>query len=245
MQSRDEYHHTAAIYDLFFSRSLRGIRYNICTFITHCRARNVIDLCCGTGEQLQMLSKEDIVLTGVDLSPSMLTRAREKGSRKIIYLEADASRLPLPDASYDGIIISLALHEKTALQHKAIFQEACRLLQPHGHIIIADYSHPTSGLSPLLLGKIVVPVIERLAGINHYHNYRDWMRNGAVEGFLARENPGKSILISSHFQGCIRLCAASQVKESPLQASLKKIQANSPKTEQPSFIFPMKEQDSD
>ncbi len=232
MQSKDEYRHTAAIYDLLFSRALRDIRNNICTFITHCRARNVIDLCCGTGEQLQMLSKEDILLTGVDSSPAMLARARKRCHKSIHYLEADASQVQLSDASYDAAIISFALHEKTALQHTAIFREACRLLRPEGHIIIADYSHPPSGLIPLLLGSIVVPAIERAAGINHYHNYQDWMQNGALEGFFARENPGKTILIAPHFQGCIHLCAAFQVNESPLLASLKEIQINTPKGRQ-------------
>lgn len=245
MQSKDEYHNTAAIYDLLFSRSLRNIRNNICTLISHYRAENVIDLCCGTGEQLRMLSRNDILLTGVDISPSMLARAREKSPESIHYLEADASQLPLPDASHDAVIISLALHEKTTLRNKAIFREACRLLRPDGHIVIADYSRPPSALSPLLLGKLVIPAIERMAGINHYHNYREWMTNGAIEGFLARENPGRTVLISPHFHGCIHLCAASQMQESPLQASLKKIQLNNVKVEQSSSIFPPHEPDSD
>ncbi len=222
MQSRDEYKNSAAVYDLLFSRVLRSIRHNICTFLTHYRAQKVIDLCCGTGEQLRMLNNNDILLTGVDLSPSMLVRARENSPASIHYLEADASHLQLPDASYDGVIISFALHEKTAPQHRAIFHEACRILRPGGHIIVADYALPPSGFSPLLLGRMLVPAIERAAGINHYHNYRDWMKNGALEGFLARENPGKTTLIAPYFRGCIHLCAVSQIKESPLQASLKK-----------------------
>lgn len=228
MQLKDEYRHTAAIYDLLFSRALRDIRHNICTFITHCRAENVIDLCCGTGEQLQMLSKEAILLTGIDSSPAMLAQARKNCHKSIGYLEADASQVPLSDASYDAAIISFALHEKTALQRTAIFREACRLLRPEGHIIIADYSHPPSGLIPLLLGRIVVPAIERAAGVNHYYNYQEWMQYGALEGFLARENPGKTSLIAPHFHGCIHLCAAFQFNENPLLTNLKKIQPNSP-----------------
>ncbi len=245
MHLKDEYKNTAAVYDLLFSRALRSIRHNICTFLTHYRAQNVIDLCCGTGEQLRMLNKNEIRLTGVDLSSSMLVRARKNSPASIQYLEADASRLQLPDASYDGVIISFALHEKTALQHTAIFREACRLLRPDGHIIIADYSLPPAGISPLLLGRMLVPAIERAAGINHYHNYRDWMETGALEGFLARENPGKTTLIAPHFQGCIHLYAVSQVQENPLQASLKKIPKDTQqKSEETGSIFPQPKQDS-
>ena len=245
MHLKDEYKNTAAVYALLFTRTLSSIRNNIRAFLTHYQAQNVIDLCCGTGEQLQILDKNDILLTGVDLSPAMLTRARKNSPESIHYLEADAGQTPLPDASYDGVIISFALHEKTALQHTAIFREACRLLRPDGHIIIADYSLPPSGMSPLLLGKMLVPAIERAAGINHYHNYRDWMETGALEGFLERENPGKTTLISPHFQGCIHLYAVSQVQESPLQASLKKIPKDTQrKSEETPSIFPQPKQDS-
>ena len=227
MQKKDEYQHIAACYDLLFSRSLRAVRSNICTYLSHCRAGKIIDLCCGTGEQLRMLSKEGILLTGVDNSSAMLARARKKSPESIRYLEADACRLPLADGSYDGVIISFALHEKTVLQYSAIFHEACRLLKPGGHIIIADYGRPPAGLWPRLVGNIVIPLIERTAGIAHYHNYRDWMKNGALQGFLARENPGQALLIASHFQGCIHLYAASQIKKNPSQANVEKSQLHS------------------
>jgi ubiquinone/menaquinone biosynthesis C-methylase UbiE len=224
MQGRDEYQYTASIYDFLFSRGLRSIRTNIRTFLKHCGARNVIDLCCGTGEQLRMLSNEDIVLTGVDLSQAMLARARNTSPSSIHYLETDAANLPLPDDEYDGVIISFALHEKPAFQHEAIYREACRLLRHDGHIIIADYSTPRPGYASFIVGKVLIPIIERAAGLNHYHNYRDWMNQGALEGFLQRKSPGKLTLISPHSKECIKIYAISQIKDDPLSASLKKIQ---------------------
>ena len=217
MQGKDEYRNTAAIYDLLFSRALRKIRSNVRTVLLHCHAKNVIDLCCGTGEQLRMLACDQMLLTGVDLSQAMLTRARETSPDTIQYLEADAGNLPLPDNSHDGVIISFGLHEKTASQHEAIFREACRLLTPEGSIIIADYCTPPTGPVSQLMGKMFIPAIERAAGLDHYHNYRDWMADGGIDGFLERNSPDKLSLISPHFNGCIKIMVACRNKVEPFR----------------------------
>ncbi len=209
MQPRDEYQKTAVIYDLLFSRALRSIRNSIRTFIMQHQAKNIIDLCCGTGEQLRILEEENMERTGVDLSQAMLARARQTSPDSIQYIEANACCLPLPDAAYDGIIISFALHEKTADHCEQIFREACRLLKPDGFIIIADYSTPPSGFLSGMFGKILIPAIERSAGSEHYRNYKYWMKHAGIAGFLEREAPGARTLISSHFYGCINLLAVS------------------------------------
>jgi len=223
MQQRDEYKNTAFIYDFLLSRGLASIRRDICTFLRHCKARNVLDICCGTGEQLQLLSNDDMLLTGVDMSPAMLAKARASSPSSIHYLETDATNLSLLENRYDGIIISFALHEKSAPQHETIFQEACRLLKHNGHIIIADFSTPIAGFASQIIGKMLIPIIERAAGLNHYQNYRYWMGQGAIEGFLQKHSPGKLTLITPHAKNCVQIYAVSNIKDDPLSASLKKV----------------------
>ncbi len=227
MQGKDEYKNSASIYDLLLSRGLRSIRNTIRTFINHCEAENIIDICCGTGEQLRLLANDKLLLTGVDLSPAMLAQARNKSPAAIHYLETDATNLPLPDNEYDAVIVSFALHEKTGVQHRAIFKEACRLVKHSGHIIIADYAKPSASPTSFIVGNILIPIIERAAGLNHYHNYRDWMNQGAIEGFLEKNSPGKVTLITPHSKNCIKICAVSKIKDDPFSIRLKKIQRES------------------
>lgn len=209
MQISDEYQKTAAIYDFLFSGALKPIRSNIKSFFEQHQAKTILDLCCGTGEQLRLFKGSEMLLTGVDLSQAMLARARQVSPESIRYLEIDASNLPFPDSSYDGIIICLALHEKPAEQHEAIFREACRLVKPEGYIVIADYSIPPAPFKSTIVGKILIPIIERLAGINHFTNYKYWIKNGGIHGFLEREQANNITLISPHFKGCIHIVAVA------------------------------------
>lgn len=226
MQTRDDYQRTASYYDFLLSRGLRSIRTNIRTCLRHYDVTNVIDICCGTGEQLQMLGNENMLLTGIDLSEAMLAKARSKSPATIHYLETDACNLPFPDSEYDGVIITLALHEKTATQQQLIFKEACRIVKHDGHIIVADYAAVPEGYNSTLIGKVFIPFIERLAGLDHYHNYKDWMAQGALQGFLENNCTGTISLISQHAKGCIHIYAISKSKDDPLGADLKKIEAH-------------------
>ncbi len=216
MQNHDEYQNTARIYDFLFSRPLKRIHETIRTCLNHNKAKNVIDLCCGTGKQLRVLADQDMMLTGVDMSQAMLNEARKKSPSLIHYLETDARNTKLPAAQYDGVIISFALHEKNAAQHESIFKEACRLVHPQGHILIADYCIPPEEMPSQLLSTVGFQSIERLAGINHYHCYKDWMGSDAVEGFLARNNPGKLSLVSEYYMGCIKLLSVSGIPQQPI-----------------------------
>ncbi len=211
MQNRDDYQNSAAIYDFLFSRVLRNIHETIRTCLTYNKAKNVVDLCCGTGQQLRHLADQGMILTGVDLSQAMLYQARKKSPESIHYLETDAADTQLPAGRYDAVIITFALHEKPAAQHQAIFKEACKLLTPEGVILIADYCVPREELSSQIMSTIGFQSVERLAGIDHYHCYKDWMLNGAVEGFLDTHNPGKLSLVSEHYFGCVKLLTVSKI----------------------------------
>ncbi len=211
MQNRDDYQNTATIYDFLFSRVLTNIHETIRTCLTFNKAKNVVDLCCGTGQQLRRLADKDMTLTGVDLSQAMLYQARKKSPESIHYLETDAGNTGLPAGKFDAVIITFALHEKPAAEHLSIFKEACRLLTPEGVILIADYCEAPEEISSQLMSKVIFQSVERLAGINHYHCYKDWMTNGAVEGFLDTYNPGKLSLLSAHYFGCVKLLTVSQV----------------------------------
>ena len=67
----------------------------------------ILELCCGTGRLTLPIAKEGYTITGVDITPSMLEKAKTKASKEgleIEFIEADIRTLDLPD-KYDFIFI--------------------------------------------------------------------------------------------------------------------------------------------
>jgi demethylmenaquinone methyltransferase/2-methoxy-6-polyprenyl-1,4-benzoquinol methylase len=167
---------TAKIYDPFLYFALKNIRQDIIRLIPNRDAR-ILDLCCGTGDQLKKLSDAGFSnLTGVDLSTEMLKVAR-RGNKIKTLLECDVQHTGLPGASFDIIIISFAVHEKPARMQHNMLAEAKRLLAPDGQLILVDFSLDDQAD---MISKIAAGMIERLAGKEHYRNFKAYVNKGGM-----------------------------------------------------------------
>ncbi|WP_320042347.1 class I SAM-dependent methyltransferase [uncultured Desulfobacter sp.] len=167
---------TARIYDPVLYFALKNIRQDIIRLMPDHGAR-ILDLCCGTGEQLKRLSDAGFGnLTGVDLSPDML-KVAARGNKIATLLECDVQHTGLPGASFDIIIISFAVHEKPAEMQTKMIAEARRLLAPGGQFILVDFSLDDQAKKT---SKIAVDMIERLAGKEHYRNFKAYVSNGGM-----------------------------------------------------------------
>ncbi len=120
------------------------------------KPRNVLDLCCGTGDltvYLGQLAEKGVGVMGLDYSKPMLELADKKAKarvpgRKLTFVYGDAASLPFPDAHFDCIGISFAFRHlmyknPLAQQHLA---EVLRVLVPGGRYVIVETSQPRSGL---------------------------------------------------------------------------------------------------
>jgi ubiquinone/menaquinone biosynthesis C-methylase UbiE len=112
----------------------------------------------------------------------MLTVARAKGPSLIPYLRGDATALPFVDSVFDGIILSMSLHEKTPLARASILAEARRVLKRGGTMLIADFNMPGHGVSRI--SHPFVHVVERMAGREHYRNFKGFMQQGGMASLL-------------------------------------------------------------
>jgi arsenite methyltransferase len=103
----------------------------------------VLDLGSGAGTDsliaAQMVGERGNV-TGIDLTPSMLTKARASaaamGLSNVEFVEAEAERLPFADESFD-VVISNGVIDLIP-DKDAVFAELHRVLVPGGRIQIAD-----------------------------------------------------------------------------------------------------------
>jgi SAM-dependent methyltransferase len=103
----------------------------------------VLDLGSGAGTDsliaAQMVAPDGQV-QGIDMTPQMLAKARtaaaEMGLSNVVFLEAEAERLPFPDARFD-VVISNGVIDLIP-DKEAVFAELYRVLVPGGRLQIAD-----------------------------------------------------------------------------------------------------------
>ena len=69
----------------------------------------VLDLGCGSGVFTNILAKRGFSAIGVDISPAMVRRAQVKYPA-VEFAVGDAEKLPFPDGSFDGVLLSGLLH---------------------------------------------------------------------------------------------------------------------------------------
>jgi ubiquinone/menaquinone biosynthesis C-methylase UbiE len=98
--------------------------------------RILLDLGCGTGRwTIPLVERTGCDAIGVDLSPEMLTKAREKDSTgRIQWLEGDIYRPPVPPKSCDAALLSLLLHHLEDIY--VAFRAAYVSLRPGGVLMI-------------------------------------------------------------------------------------------------------------
>ena len=99
-----------------------------------------VDLGCGTGELLSVLTGHAGRVIGVDSSSMMLAQARKRfsdnGGEADLRL-GELEHLPLKDREADLAVISLALHHLSDPQ--AALKEAHRILSKQGVLIVAEF----------------------------------------------------------------------------------------------------------
>jgi ubiquinone/menaquinone biosynthesis C-methylase UbiE/biotin operon repressor len=98
------------------------------------------DLGIGDGLLTLMLAEVARHVTAVDISTEMLNqlraRAAAKGIDNIETVEGEIEDLPLPDASFDVVVLSQALHH--ARSPERALHEARRILVPGGRLLAID-----------------------------------------------------------------------------------------------------------
>ena len=100
---------------------------------------DVLEVAIGTGLNLQHYPP-GVRLTGVDLSPLMLTVAAKRASGlglTVDLREAEAEHLPFRDASFDTVVCTLSLC--SVADDRAAIVEMHRVLRPGGQLLLLDH----------------------------------------------------------------------------------------------------------
>src|SRR5229473_2202494 len=134
------YENIAWVYDLTFGPALHPGRVNAIQRMAIKRGDRVLEVGVGTGINAA-LYPTDCSVTGIDLSSSMLEKAREriarKGVRNVRLLQMDAANLKFADDTFDIVYAPYVI--SVVPDPVAVTREMCRVCRPGGRIVILNH----------------------------------------------------------------------------------------------------------
>lgn len=100
----------------------------------------VLDVACGPGLLACAFARVARLVTGIDLTPAMLDRARtlaaEQGVRNVTWQQGDVLPLPYADATFSIVTCRFAFHH--FLDPGAVCGEMRRVCRPGGTVLVID-----------------------------------------------------------------------------------------------------------
>ncbi len=158
-----------------------------------------LDLCCGTGDMAFALwrrarsgalagtesgapdaAERSAAILGVDFSHAMLRLAAQKSNdardskqvRVPRWVEADALRLPFPDAYFD--LVTSAFGFRNLADYDAGLREIARVLKPGGECGILDFGEPgglLGGIYRIYFKKVLPAIGTMISGVRGPYAY--------------------------------------------------------------------------
>ncbi len=144
---KNAYRRWAPVYDHTFGRVATEGRRNAVHFINNSSGR-VLEVGVGTGLSLPDYA-EHLEIVGIDLSPEMLDRARQRvvedGLSNVTGIhEMDASALDFPDNSFDTVV---AMYVMTVVPDpESVMRELARVTKPGGSVILVNHFSQEEGM---------------------------------------------------------------------------------------------------
>jgi len=144
----------------------------------------VLDIASGTGSLALSISQIAVEVTGIDLSEEMVDLANRMAGKRnkenIEFMLKDASDLSLfKEDDFNVAVTSMAIHQFDPSLAVRILKEMQRIARK---VIIMDYNHPIRKIIP----RVVVLAIERIAGGDHYRNFRNYNSEGGLDYFIQK-----------------------------------------------------------
>lgn len=115
-----------------------------------CEGR-VLDIGCGTGELGLALAARGHSVTGVDLAPSAIERARRKATERGLdaeFVAADATQLDGYDGRFDTVVDSGLLHCLPPPEQRRYLEVLGRICRPGGRVAVLCFADVPGARTP-------------------------------------------------------------------------------------------------
>lgn len=143
-QSRRHFDGISDRYDLTFAgRHSAALVENVLNKLSRVSYHSLLDIGCGTGNMLTVLSETEdgVLLAGLDISPGMIDVAKRRLDGRADIRVGDSENLLWADGTFDVVVSTDSFHH---YPHPVrVLSEIRRVLGPDGLIMIAEPWWPT------------------------------------------------------------------------------------------------------
>jgi len=119
-----------------YSMQTRRVHKVVRRIVEDLKPVSLLDVGCGNGGFLSLMSAENRKLAGADLSPEMIKYARERLGETVDLHVADSEHLPWEPGTFDCLTCNFSFHHYP--NPAAVLVEMRRVLKPGGHLVITD-----------------------------------------------------------------------------------------------------------
>ncbi len=184
-------------YSTLFDPIVKDVRICVAELSGVKAGDRVLDVGCGTGDQVFHYEQKDAIATVIDQNPNLIELPEKNMKRQRFkhstFRVASATELPFPDGYFDCASISLALHEMERDERNRAVSEMKRVVKKEGVLMFIDFQVPLPKNSVAYL----IRVMEFIAGRDNRKCFRDYLVQGGLNGILkeARLTPQKRALL--------------------------------------------------
>ena len=146
--SSDRLIHWARVYDLghgLLGRRGNRLRAMLADDLELRPGDRVLDVGCGPGRLTLVFAKRvgpTGAVDGIDAAVEMINRASSQARKRGVaasFQVAFAQNLPFPNATFDAVACTLALHHVAEDDQSTAVEEMYRVLKPTGRLLIAEF----------------------------------------------------------------------------------------------------------
>lgn len=149
------------------------------------KEKNVLDICCGTGDLTRQLISKGADVYSLDFSFNMLKKGTDKGWLSGVNIQADAGKLPFIGESFDLITIAFGIRNIPDVD--VFLSETFRVLAPDGKLFILELTRPENRAVRFFYNLYLTKILPFVGGLFSGEKEAYKYLSGSISTFLDKK----------------------------------------------------------